>query len=184
MIIVLTLICIIAGAALGYVNQTTAPAIAQIEQEQLTDGLRKVLGAQDLTVEETQEQPDGTIVYHTTAGTAVRASDPKGFGGELSVLVGLSESGTILGYEVMKSQETPGLGAKATEWFQKGNRGDIIGKQAGALSVTKDGGEVDAITASTITSRAFLRCINKAYAALGTQEQSDAQSGASKQQHN
>ena len=59
-----------------------------------------------------------------------------------------------------------GLGAKAATWFQQGAKGNIIGKNpATPLKVSKDGGDVDAITASTITSRAFLKAVNQAYAA-------------------
>ena len=58
----------------------------------------------------------------------------------------------------------PGLGAKADEWFQKGSKGEIVGKTAGQLATTKDNGEIDAITASTITTRSFLRAVNNAYA--------------------
>jgi len=65
----------------------------------------------------------------------------------------------------LSSAETPGLGAKANTWFQKGQKGDIVGKNPGTcnFTVSKDGGEIDAITASTITSRAFLGAIKKAY---------------------
>jgi electron transport complex protein RnfG len=64
----------------------------------------------------------------------------------------------------LEHAETPGLGAKADQWFQRGQKGDIIGKSpAEPLTVSKDGGQVDAITASTITSRAFLKAVNNAY---------------------
>ncbi len=90
------------------------------------------------------------------------------------------------------------LGAKATSWFQKGGKGSIIGKtpKDGDLHVSKDdksGNAVDAITASTITSRAFLKAINQAYAAYagknvdgesGASQKADAESGASKVEHN
>ena len=76
------------------------------------------------------------------------------------------------------------LGAHIDHWFKDavGNR-SIIGKKAGALSVSKDGGDVDAITAATISSRAFLKAINKAYAAIAT-EPVEAASGASQLQSN
>ena len=78
--------------------------------------------------------------------------------------------------------ETPGLGAKADKWFQKGEKGDIIGKDpVEPLTVSKDGGQVDAITASTITSRAFLLAVNNAYNAYKATPATDAESGASKQ---
>ena len=65
---------------------------------------------------------------------------------------------------VYEQNETPGLGAKADGWFQQGSKGDIIGKNpaTAALTVKKDGGEVDAISGSTITSRAFLGIVNDA----------------------
>ncbi len=160
MALVLTGIAVVAGAALGYVNSMTAPTIQAIMAQQEKDAEMEVLAGQE--------------------GTAVKVSDPKGFGGTLTVMVGLAPNGTVLGYKVLESSETPGLGAKAQEWFQKGQKGDIIGKQAGNLTVSKDGGEVDAITASTITSRAFLRCINAAYKTL-SESTADGKSGASQQ---
>ena len=160
MAIVLTAIAVVAGAALGYVNDITAPTIKALKAQQEKDAEQEVLNGQE--------------------GTAIKITDPKGFGGALTVMVGLAQDGTILGYKVLESSETPGLGAKAQDWFQKGQKGDVIGRQAGNLTVSKDGGEVDAITASTITSRAFLRCINEAYKTL-SESSADGQSGASKQ---
>lgn len=142
MAIVLTFIAVAAGAALAYVNSITAPIIDQIKAQQEEDAKKEVLAGQE--------------------GQAIKVSDPNGFGGTLTVMVGVAPDGTILGYRVLETQETPGLGAKAQDWFQQGQPGCIIGKKAGQLQVSKDGGDVDAITASTITSRAFLRCINQA----------------------
>ena len=179
MVIVLTLIAVVAGLALGYVNSVTAGPIEEIKAQQLSDGIKAVLTADELNVEEPDTLDDGSVIYRTDKGVAVQATDPNGFGGKLTVLVGFNAECLIQGYRVLETSETPGLGAKAGEWFQKGQKGDIIGKQAGNLKVTKDGGEVDAITASTITSRAFLRCVNAAYAALGSNQ--DAQTGATQQ---
>lgn len=181
MAIVLTSIALIAGLALGYVNSVTAGPIEQIKAKQLSDGIKAVLAADEVVVETPDTLESGAIIYQTDKGVAVQATDPNGFGGKLSVLVGFNEEGLIQGYQVLETSETPGLGAKAGEWFQKGQKGDIIGKQAGNLTVSKDGGEVDAITASTITSRAFLRCVNAAYNALSEREQEDAQTGATQQ---
>lgn len=181
MALVLTSIALIAGLALGYVNSVTAGPIEQIKAKQLSDGIKAVLAADEVVVETPDTLESGAIIYQTDKGVAVQATDPNGFGGKLSVLVGFNAEGLIQGYQVLETSETPGLGAKAGEWFQKGQKGDIIGKQAGNLTVSKDGGEVDAITASTITSRAFLRCVNAAYAALSEREQEDAQTGATAQ---
>lgn len=183
MALVLTGIAAIAGAALGYVNDMTKGPIETIKAQQLAEGIGKTLQAEGIEMPAPDTLESGAIVYRTDKGTAVQVTDPKGFGGKLTVLVGFNRDGQVLGYRVMESSETPGLGAKAQEWFQKGQKGDIIGKQAGNLTVSKDGGEVDAITASTITSRAFLRCINAAYEAFmnADEQATDAQSGATKQ---
>ncbi len=89
-----------------------------------------------------------------------------GFGGTFRVMVGFDQEGNILGYEILEHQETPGLGSHMTHWFKNADKPgqNIIGRKGGALQVSKDGGDVDAITAATITSRAFLKAINQAYA--------------------
>ena len=103
-----------------------------------------------------------------------------GFGGELKVLVGFDAEGKIIDYSLLAHAETPGLGSKAADWFKKGNKGNIVGLNPGEtpLTVSKDGGQVDAITASTITSRAFLNAVNAAYAAYAGQNTADAATGA------
>ncbi len=159
MALVLTGIAVVAGAALGYVNSITAPTIEAIKAQQEKEAEQQVLNGQE--------------------GTAFKETET-GFGGTLTVMVGLAPDGKVLGYKVLESSETPGLGAKADFWFQKGEKGNIIGKTAGKLTVSKDGGNVDAITASTITSRAFLKCINAAYEEL-SKSNADGQSGASQQ---
>lgn len=193
MAIVLTSIGIIAGLALGYVNSVTAGPIEQIKEQQLNDGIKAVLNAEDVVVEAPDTLENGAVLYRTDKGVAVQATDPNGFGGKLTLLVGFDAEGAIQGYQVLETSETPGLGAKAGEWFQKGQKGDIIGKRMSeykeGLFVTKDkndhpDADVDAITASTITSRAFLRAVNMAYAALTMQsdkQQEDAQTGATPQ---
>ena len=89
-----------------------------------------------------------------------------GFGGTFRVMVGFDQEGNILGYEILEHQETPGLGSHMTHWFKNADKPgqNIIGRKGGALQVSKDGGDVDAITAATISSRAFLKAINQAYA--------------------
>ena len=184
MVGVLTAIAVVAGIALAYVNSITREPIAAIQKQTLANGIKVVLQSESLTVEATDTLASDVIVYRTTNGNAVQVTDKKGFGGDLTVLVGFAEDGSILGYQVLQSSETPGLGAKADTWFREG-KGSIQGRNPGNenLTVKKDGGDVDAITASTITSRAFHRCINGAYAALQGQNPADAHSGASAQVH-
>ncbi len=183
MALVLTAISVVAGGALAYVNKVTEGPIAEINAKNLQEGIKKViLGNQggDLQVGEPVEA-DGYTLYKTDRGTAVKAVT-NGFGGPLEVLVGFDEAGNILGYTILATVETPGLGVKADTWFQKGGKGDIIGKNPGQkeLLVTKDGGDIDAITASTITSRAFLNAVNQAYKAF-MGNSGDATTGASTQ---
>jgi Na+-translocating ferredoxin:NAD+ oxidoreductase subunit G len=194
MTIVLTLVAVVTGALLAYVNNVTIQPIKDIQAKQLSDGINQVLGEKDLkvsasdTLKKSFEGKEYTFILYKalgkgnkSAGTAVQ-STTDGFGGPLAVLVGFDNAGNVKGYTILQTQETPGLGAKAGEWFQKGNKGDIIGKKAGGLTVSKDGGDVDAITASTITSRAFLKAVNQAYKAL-SQQSVDGESGASMQEH-
>lgn len=179
MVLVLTLVAVIMGGVLAYVNHLTEGPINEQKEKALADGIKTVMCVQDLKVASTDEvrQNDAkgkemvfTIYQIQDAqgqqlGAAVE-STTGGFGGDLKILVGFDPEGNILGYTLLEHAETPGLGAKADKWFQKGQRGDIIGKNpAEPLVVSKDGGQVDAITASTITSRAFLLAVNNAYKA-------------------
>jgi electron transport complex protein RnfG len=186
MTVVLTVISVIAGGLLAYVNGVTEGPIREIKEKALADGIKSVLQAEEATVQQIDTIDGGVaIVYKTDKGTAVQAVNNNAFGGTIKVLVGFDAEGTILGYSVLEHAETPGLGAKAGEWFQQGAKGDIIGKHPSKnnLTVSKDGGEVDAITASTITTRAFLGAVNDAYKAYQG-ETVDASSGATQQVNN
>ena len=167
MAVVLTVISVIAGGLLAYVNGVTEGPIREIKEKALADGIKAVLQADEAIVEK-EDAVGEAIVYTTNKGVAVQAINNSAFGGTIKVLVGFDAEGNILGYSVLEHAETPGLGAKAGEWFQKGAKGDIIGKHPAKnnLTVSKDGGEVDAITASTITTRAFLGAVNDAYKAF------------------
>ncbi|MBQ3768939.1 MAG: RnfABCDGE type electron transport complex subunit G [Prevotella sp.] len=195
MVLVLTLVAVIMGGILAFVNHLTEGPIAEQKEKALADGIKAVMACNDLKVAKTDEvkQNDAkgkemtfTIYQIQDAqgkdlGAAVE-STTMGFGGDLKVLVGFDPEGKILGYTLLEHAETPGLGAKADKWFQKDQKGDIIGKDPKEpLTVSKDGGQVDAITASTITSRAFLLAINNAYNAYKTTPV-DGETGATKQE--
>ena len=184
MLIVLTAIAVIAGAALGYANELTSGPIAENKARQLADGIKTVMNTDEVEVQRV-DTVGASVVYHTSQGVAVQAKDANAFGGTLTILVGFDAKGTILGYQILETSETPGLGAKADKWFQKGEKGDIVGKNpVEPLTVSKDGGQVDAITASTITSRAFLLAVNNAYTAYKATPSTDAETGATKQTEN
>ena len=192
MVLVLTGVAVIMGSILAYVNHLTEGPIAAQKEKALADGIKTVMCVSDLKVAKTDEvkQNDekGKELTYTIyqiqdaqgkdLGAAVESAT-MGFGGDLKVLVGFDTEGNILGYTLLEHAETPGLGAKADQWFQKGQKGDIIGKSpAEPLTVSKDGGQVDAITASTITSRAFLLAVNNAYKAYKATPTADAETGA------
>ena len=185
MLLVLTGVTAISVALLAYVNELTKGPIAKANAEILNKALKQVLPpfTNDPVAEcdTLYSEKDGKklidfILYPAKdgdkwVGTAVEAKS-MGFGGELKILVGFDADGRIYNYSLLSHAETPGLGSKAAEWFKEGNKGSIKGLNPGdaPLAVSKDGGKVDAITASTITSRAFLKAINAAYAAYKENE--------------
>ena len=194
MVLVLTGVAVIMGGILAFVNHLTEGPINEQKAKALADGIKSVMGVSELTVSKTdtvRQTVSGKeltyVIYQAQdaqkkdIGAAVE-STTGGFGGDLKVLVGFDPEGKILGYTLLEHAETPGLGAKADKWFQKGEKGDIIGKSpVEPLTVSKDGGKVDAITASTITSRAFLLAVNNAYNAYKATPATDVKTGASEQ---
>ncbi len=188
MLLVLTGVTVVSVALLAYVNELTKEPIAQANAKTLSDAVSAVVPGfdNDPIAEKKIQEVNGVqyAVYPATKGgeyigAAVEATST-GFGGELKVLVGFDAKGNIIDYSLLSHSETPGLGSKAADWFKKGNKGDIVGLNPGEapLTVSKDGGQVDAITASTITSRAFLNAVNAAYAAYAGQNTTDGATGA------
>ena len=183
MVLSLVIISMVAAGALAGVYALTAETIAVQEAQKQKAAIAAVL-PQGCTIAE-PEVVEGLTVYKAYEGdqwiaTAVETSEV-GFDGPQVIMVGLDAEGKVLDYVVLKQTETPGLGAHIDHWFKdaKGNQ-SIIGKKAGELTGNKDGGDVDAITAATISSRAFLKAINKAYAAIAANEV-EAASGATVQ---
>lgn len=186
MVLSLVSISVVAAVALAGVFLLTSANIenqkAKKQQKAIMDVLpQKGEGA----VIADPEKVGDVVIYRATKdgkeiGAAVQVSE-MGFGGAQKLMVGFDAEGKIVDYAVLEHQETPGLGDKIVFWFKdtKKQGQNILGREAKNLTVSKDGGEVDAITAATISSRAFLRAINKAYAAyMGS---ADAHSGATKQ---
>ena len=194
MTLVLSCFAVITAGLLAWVNSITSAPIQKQAEENLKKGIKTVMGNDKVEVERTDtikkdNHGKQTIyVIHNVSlqgkplGAAVESA-AQGFGGTLKVLVGFDKQGTIQGYTILETAETPGLGSKADKWFQKDGKGNIIGKQPnGKFKVKNDGGSIDAITASTITSRAFLSSISQAYTAYIGKDV-DSHSGASKKAH-
>lgn len=191
MLLSLTLITLFSGGLLGYVYEQTKEPIRTAAIRQKEEAIRLVAPAFDNSpvTEATRVKVGGKemVVYPALKGgkwqgAAVESLTGKGFGDTIRIMVGFEADGTIRNYKVLKHTETPGLGSKMEEWFRsEKNRRSIIGKhpRKDKLTVTKDGGQVDAITAATITSRAFLEAVQQAYSAFAGN--ADGVSSASQQ---
>lgn len=186
----LTCITLVAAAALAGVYMLTKQTIAEQAAAKQTAAISAVLPAHDRIAD--AEEVHGMSVYkaymgENFVGAAVEAS-ADGFGGVQRIMIGFDAESNIINYEVLEQQETPGLGTHIVEWFKNADKPsqNIIGRKATSeLAVSKDGGDVDAITAATISSRAFLEAVNKAYKAYSygeiTDDAPEATTGASRQ---
>lgn len=174
MVLSLGIITIIAAAALAGVYTLTEEPIAQAKAQKQKDAIGQVLPGIDFNNNPADEAVEATINGETVTlfparkdgqlvGAAVESHDNNGFSGLITVMYGFNTDGDITGYAVMQHAETPGLGSKMGEWFCDPAH-TIVGLNAKTsnLTVSKDGGDVDAITAATISSRAFLRALTLA----------------------
>lgn len=192
MVLSLTLISLVAAGALGGIYSVTKEPIEKTNEANKLKAKTDVLPTySNLTFAEPEEvEQDGyTMVINRAfdaqgnpVGAAVETSDKNGFNGLIRLMVGFDREGNIQGYSVLEQAETPGLGANMVEWFKTDkNRQSIVGLNPAnsRLEVSKDGGDVDAITAATISSRAFLRAVERAYNAYQSNGAgADALSGA------
>lgn len=164
MVLSLTLITIVTGGLLAVVNDLTKEPIEAAKQQRVQNSLQEILPAFDTVKDTVIGGGDVTIAYKDgkIAGYAI-TSNSNGYGGAFKIMVGYDATGKINDYAILEQQETPGLGAKMVTWFKE----SVPGRSClDNLVVSKDGGDVDAITAATITSRAFLKAVNKANATM------------------
>lgn len=183
MVISLTSITIVAAAALGAVYMFTRNAIHEQQIAKQTAAISAVLPEHERIAD--PETVNGLTVYKAYTGDqfvgAAVETQADGFGGVIRLMVGFDADNHVVNYEVLEQQETPGLGTHIVEWFKNADKPgqNILGREAtGAFTVSKDGGDVDAITAATISSRAFLKAVNAAYAAY-TEGEVEAATSAS-----
>ena len=163
----LTLLLITAGvaAALAGVNKITAPIIESLNAEKTTKAIAAVLPDAEtavITYEAAAKEDAVQTVYTSESGYAVKVQTA-GFGGTITMMVGIDKEGNVLGIDIITHAETASLGDVAASKNAKGQafRGQFVGK-TGTLAVRKDGGEIDAITSATITSRAVTNGVNTA----------------------
>ncbi|MBR4157102.1 MAG: RnfABCDGE type electron transport complex subunit G [Bacteroidales bacterium] len=170
MFVALFVICIVSGGVLGVVYNATKEPIAAAETAKKTEAIKNVLPEFN-ELKETMVMSaleDTEIPFYLAydadnnfIGAAVETFTNKGFSGNISLMVGILADGTLKNISVLQHAETPGLGSKMTEPTFKDQFND---KKADSfnIKVKKDGGDVDAITAATISSRAFCDAVNRA----------------------
>ncbi len=173
MVLVLFMVSFISAAALGIVYEVTKEPIRMVDINKKNNAIQSVVpDFNNIPANEYYKVPsdlDSLTFYPARkdsilVGTAVETYSKKGFGGLIRLMVGFSPDGTILNIAVLEHKETPGLGDKI-EKAKSGFSLQFEGKNPSSfkLAVKKDRGDVDAITASTISSRAFCDAIQRAY---------------------
>lgn len=176
MVVTLLLVTGIAATALGFVYDLTKGPIAEAKLKAQSEAITQVLPEFDELGEsfKTLAEPNSDSLEFFPAykngelvGTAIKTYTKNGFSGFISIMAGIDKEGNFSGYSVLEHEETPGLGSKMGIWFNNSEKPNqyVIGKnpESTKFTVSKDGGEIDAITASTITSRAFLDALVRAY---------------------
>ena len=174
-------ICVVVSGILALVNRVTTAPIAEAEMRAKVEAIRAVAPPFDNNpfAEKLRILPEGETdsltVYpakkgNALVGFAIESYTQKGFSGLIRVMVGFDAEGRLVDFSVLQHSESPGLGSRIPEWFHEksetGGIRDMRGlemKASAPRTVSKDGGKVDAITAATISSRAFLDAVNRAW---------------------
>lgn len=164
--VTLLLITSVVAALLAAVNGITAPKIAQLTQQKTQQAVEAVLPGGGEEIPFTDDTGLVSVVYKGDNGYAVQVA-PAGFDSAVTMMVGVDGSGKVLGISVIDQSETAGLGAVCAANTEKGEafRSQFVG-MSGEITVTKDGGQADAITGATITSRAVCKGITAAIACV------------------
>ncbi|MFW5759642.1 MAG: RnfABCDGE type electron transport complex subunit G [Cyclobacteriaceae bacterium] len=176
MVITLFVVTLLASTALGFVYEVTKEPIARAKLAKKTEAIKKVMPEFTNNPVEAMYKIPGPEGYDSLEiypaenntdqylGAAVRTYSKKGYSGEIWLMVGFNPEGEIINIDVLEHKETPGLGTKMADAKFKDQ---YTGKHPGQfnLKVKKDGGEVDAITAATISSRAFSEAVQHAWEA-------------------
>lgn len=154
----LFLITTIVAGLLGLVNYVTADTIAEQIAQKAENAMRQILEADSYEPLDVPEESAVTAAYRAgDRGYVVRVA-PNGFGGAIDMMVGVDVSGAVTGVAIVSQSETASLGANCT---REDFRAQFTGK-TGTLSVSKDGGEIEALTGATVTSRAVTEGVNTA----------------------
>lgn len=167
MLIALMVITIVSGGVLGFIYGLTKPAIDKVEENKNIKAINEVLQT-DVAIASTEARDIEDLTYNLAydangnfIGAAIKTYSMNGFGGKVELMVGMLKNGIINKVSILSQAETPGLGANMVNDKFKGQFNGKDPKQF-VLKVKKDGGDVDAITAATISSRAVSEAIKKA----------------------
>lgn len=174
MVLVLASIALLSAVGVGAVHMITEEPIAEARARATDDALRQVLPPFDERELDTMTVDKLPVKIHTATrsgqvvGYAVESMTKQGFNGTIRLMVGFDSEGEIINIRVLEQAETPGLGTKMADEGNPLER-SIVGKNPGRmrLAVKKDGGEVDALTAATISSRAYVDAVARAYKSYG-----------------
>ncbi len=161
MVLVLGLTCLFCSAVLGGAYVLTKEPIDAAAAEKTNRAIAQVLPS----FGEVSYNEEGHYFTATSDGVLVGyaiESTVMGFGGPLSLIVGITPDGVVYNTSVLSHSETPGLGAKCTTDQKFVSQWQGFDPSVKSLAVKKDGGHVDAITASTITSRAYTLAVENA----------------------
>ena len=154
LVIVLFAICAATALLLGLTNYVTAPFIAAVLPADSYDEVEYTGG--DAMVQAVYKAGD--------AGYVVEVKPATSFSGNLTIMVGVDNTGACSGISITSTGETSGLGSNASKPdFQA----QFVGK-TGEVKVTKDGGDIDALTGATITSRGVCEAVTSAIAAAAS----------------
>ena len=164
--ITLLLITAVVAAGLACVNAVTAPEIEALNAQKTQTAIEAVLPGGGEEIAFTDDSGIVSTIYKGQSGYAVEVT-PAGFNGTVTMMVGVDNTGKVLGISVVNHTETAGLGAEAASQSAAGTafRSQFAG-MSGSVSVSKDGGQVDALTGATITSRAVCTGVNAALNAV------------------
>lgn len=173
MLLSLLIITVVSGLSLGFVNDLTIEPKAKAKLEKKVSSLRLVLPTfdnnpvDDMQLVKSETVTDSVEVYpaylnNEFVGAAIIGSTEKGFSGLIKIMIGFKPTGIIENVVILEQKETPGLGTKLTDvaFLQQFKDVDLSNFN---MKVTKDGGEVDALTGATISTRAFCEAAQMAY---------------------
>lgn len=178
---ILGAIALVIAVMLSFINHITEGPIAKVNQKTIQNALKEAMPSETelefVLMDDEGSEVDKTNSQNVEVGNIYIALDkndyiigylavvkPYGYGGEIETIVGMDSTGAITGVVITNMSETPGLGAKVKDKSDKGFAAQFKGKMSAAdgFALKKDGGDIDAITSATITSKAVTKGINAA----------------------